>query len=336
MDGELMTGPVVTSFSVGHGTNNVDLISNPYPSALDFMAFQATNSTVVGNTYYIWDPLLGSYSTYTIGSGGLLTKDVQVGQGIFIQTLSSAPVNFANSMRLHSTAAFVKDMYANQLRLDASGNGFGDAAFVYFKEGASAEYDIVNDAVKWASMFEDATQISTVSADMVDLTMNSIPPLGNSTVSVPLNFKCGAEGTYTITASQIESFENGTDIYLEDIQTGAAWVRLNDNPVYTFTATATDPKARFILHFFGPTGINEARAPEAIRIYSYNHDAYILNDGTEVIKKYEVYDMMGRLLQSGSELNSTVNKVYVGQEPAYYVVKVITQNRIYTGKVFIK
>ena len=72
-------------------------------------------------------------------------------------------------------------------------------------------------------------------------------------VSVQMDFKCGEDGQYTITASQVESFEMGTEIWLEDLQTGSEWQNLVENPEYTFSATPDDPQDRFIIHFFGLT-----------------------------------------------------------------------------------
>jgi len=151
-----------------------------------------------------------------------------------------------------------------------------------------------------------------------------------------MNFKCGADDTYTITASQIESFEYGTEIYLEDLATGAEWHNLVENPVYEFTAGPLGIQNRFIVHFFGPTGIGDPEAESAVQIYGFHKDAYIVNHGTQSIKEYYVYDMMGRELQSGSLPNSTVNKVTIGDVSAYYIVKVITkEGGVYIDKVFI-
>ena len=335
MTGELNTGTILSG-NLQHGTNNLDLLSNPFASALDFNVFHAANSTAINNLYRVYDPATGSYLFYQIGGGGTLTKDIQVGQGFFVETLSTSPATFNNSMRVHSTAAFLKDSYANQLRLDAEGeNGFKDATFIYLSEG-TFNYDESLDVTKWWSIVGDeATDLWTVSHDQVFLSMNTLPALGPEMVTVPMSFSCGEEGTYAITATQIESFEGGTEIWLEDLVTGAPWHDLVMDPVYQFNFTADDPEARFLIHFFGPTGIDEPGTESPIYIYSYDHDAYIVNRGNEVIEEYVVYDMMGRELQRGTLPNATVNKVFIGQVSGYYVVKVVTNNRIYSEKVLI-
>lgn len=170
------------------------------------------------------------------------------------------------------------------------------------------------------------------------LTVNAMPSLepGNM-VSVPMGFLCGADDTYNIAASNIESFDYGTEIWLEDLKLGGEWHSLVQNPVYEFTAAPGDPEARFVVHFFSTTSIDDPNAgANAISIYGYGQDAYILNRGTETVKEYVAYDMMGRELHRGTLPNSTVNKVTIGDVTAYYIVKVFTkEGRVYTDKVFI-
>jgi hypothetical protein len=221
------------------------------------------------------------------------------------------------------------------LTLEAAGNTFKDFSHIHFMEGATYNYDELYDASKWASVFPEATEISTLSNDLQELCMNSNPVLGTAMVSVPMTFKCGAEGTYTITASGIGTFDAGTEIYLEDVQTGGEWINLVANQVYEFTATPSDDQNRFIVHFFGPTGIDELDN-SLVNIYGWEQDAYIVNRGNETIKEYVVYDLMGRELHRGTLPNSTVNKVTIGNVSAYYIVKVITkEGTVYSDKVYI-
>jgi hypothetical protein len=336
MTGKLVTGTLSSAALQHGGTNNLDLLSNPYPSSLDFLVFYTTNSANITNKYYLYDPATGTYLFYITTGGGTLTKNIQVGQGFFVETLNTTPVTFTNSMRLHSTAAFYKDDYAYQLRLNLSGNGFSDATFIYFKPEGNWGYDLLQDAYKWWSILPEASEIWTVANDQSLLCMNSLPELGNGMVSVPMSFKCGAAGNYTISAENIGSFDIGTDIFLEDLAIGGEWYNLVQNPVYEFTGTPDGDQNRFIVHFFGPTGIHDHDANSFVKIYGYGQDAYIVNRGTETIKEYIAYDMMGRELHSGTLPNSTVNKVTIGNVSAYYIVKVITkEGHVYTDKVYI-
>ena len=68
-------------------------------------------------------------------------------------------------------------------------------------------------------------------------------------VTIPLSYKAGADGSYTLIATQLESFTSSTAIKLGDKQT-AKMQNLMQNPVYTFTSVKTDDAARFLLHFW--------------------------------------------------------------------------------------
>jgi hypothetical protein len=337
MTGNLVTGAYTPSGALGHTGNNLALLSNPYASSLFFDAFHAANSSTINNVYRLFNAQNGNYLFYSISGGGTLSANIQVGQGFFVETLQASTVTFNNSMRVHSNAPFYKDGFANQLRLDAEGtNGFKDATFVYFNDAGTPNFDQSWDVYKWWSMNTEATELWTVSNDQAVLSMNTLPTLGGEMVSVPLSFKCGEAGEYTITASQLESFDQGTEVWLEDIQTGEPWHNFNANPVYEFAGSALGMQNRFIVHFFGPTGIGDPEARNAVQIYGFHKDAYIVNHGSQTIKEYFVYDMMGRELQSGSLPNSTVNKITIGDVSAYYIVKVITkEGGVYKDKVFI-
>jgi hypothetical protein len=317
--------------------NGLDMVSNPYPSAIDFDLFQVPNAGAITNKYYVYDAAgAGTWKSYQIGTGGDLSDKIPVGQGFFVETLNTGTISFANTHRVHSNPGILKDIYPYQLRLDLAGNGFKDATFINFTEMGSEGYDVYNDTYKWMSLLPEASEFWTVANDQSFLTMNSLPSLGSNMVSVPLHFECNTEGIHSITAENISSFDPGTEIYLEDLATGEPWYNLIDNPVYEFTGYPESDQNRFIIHFFGPTGIDDPEGNNLVSIYSWGRDAYIINRGKETIKEYVAYDLMGRELHRGTLPNSTVNKVQIGDVSAYYIVKVITkEGRIYTDKVYI-
>jgi len=108
-----------------------NFIGNPYPSALDFDAFQAANSTLIDGIAYFWSqasppdaannggsPINFSqndYAVYTVGSGGtagtgtpnpnapgstqIPTRFVPSGQGFFVISTAAGTATFNNSMR---------------------------------------------------------------------------------------------------------------------------------------------------------------------------------------------------------------------------------------------
>jgi hypothetical protein len=351
-----MTGKMISgNFNTNNGNTLVNtglnLISNPYPSGLNLFAFldlnYATNADL-GADVWAWEGANvtngGNYSNYNydadLGTGGLASKVIRIGQGFFVDFLGNGNgyATFSNvAMRTHSNAILLKSEPVDVLRLYVKGNSFSDESIIHFQANGASTYGFA-DSEKWPSMYENATEAWTVSSDNMNLAINTLEPLTTDLVSVPLNFKCGADDNYTIEAADIETFEPGTEIWLEDLKIGGDWINLVQNPVYEFSGSQSDLQERFIVHFFGPTAIEDNPQDEvkSIQIYGWQHDAYIVNRGTETIKEYIAYDMMGRELHRGTLPNSTVNKVTIGDASAYYIVKVITkEGNVYTGKVYI-
>lgn len=336
MTGALMTGnqssPTLAFVLDG---NNYELISNPYPSSIDFDALAATNSGVVDNKYWIWNPASNGYIARAAEVGGL--QYIQVGQGFFVETNSGGTFDFTNTERTHSNNAFRETM-PNILTITAEGGmeGYKDVSIIRFTEEATFGYDKNIEAKYWESQNSDATSLRSVTEDNLELAINVLPTesLSGEMLSIPLKFDCGYSNEYTLSFTDIETFEMGTEIYLEDLNTGDDWIYLNDNPIYTFNATSYQSSDRFIVHFFGPTGMEEI-SEENIDIYSSGQYAYVRNNTDENIKMIYVYNLSGELIMSTKSDNQKVSKLLVSDKIGYYVVRVITDTNSYTKKVLI-
>ena len=336
MTGALVTGNV-SSPALTYSNNHYELISNPYPSSIDFDNLATDNTTVVQNKYWIWNPAANNYVNRSGGSGG--SQYIQVGQGFIVETKQAGTFDFTNSRRAHSNDAF-RETIPFELTIVASGGmpGYNSEAIVRFTENATNNYDIEWDGEFWESQNSDATSVRSVTEDGIQASVNmfSLESLSaGSMFSVPVKFDCGYTTQYTLDFSGFESFEYGTEVYLEDIQTGDEWVYLNDNPVYTFDAAEYQGSDRFILHFFGPTGIDENKVDD-IQIYSYERNAFVKNNGNEKIKIVYVFNMASELMMKlRVPENQKLNRFFVSDQRGYYIIKVITNENVYTEKVLI-
>jgi len=233
MTGALMTGAQSSpTLAFSGGANNYELISNPYPSSVDFDALATANSGVVNNHYWIWDPAANSY-VERAGGAGSGSQYVQVGQGFFVETHAGGTFNFTNDQRAHNNSAFRETM-ANILNIGVVGGleGYRDDVTIRFDDEATSGYDKDLEAVFWESQNSDATSLRSIAEGNLELAINALPTasLTSGMTSVPLNFSCGYNTEYTLSFFDIESFEIGTEIWLEDKQVGGDWVSINDNP----------------------------------------------------------------------------------------------------------
>ena len=333
MSGTLSTGNVNLAVTTG-GSNN-ELLSNPYPSAVDFDALAFSNSGVINNKYWIWDPGVGTYAVRAGGSGG--AQYVQVGQAFFVETVANGTFSFINTERAHSNDPF-REVIANVLEVTAHGGGtsYLDRTYIRFDEDGTSGYDVNLEAIHWNSMYEDATQLSSVTEDDSTLAINVLPALDITTmVSVPVKFTCGYNGEYILSADGIESFEQEVEIWLKDKQNSNNWVDFGNNTDYYFTASPGDNEDRFVIHFFGPTSVSNYNVDD-ITMYSSGKYAYIINNSNEQIEQIAIFDLNGRKVIDVVVSEQLSYRQYVSDKIGYYVVRVITNRNAYTKKIFIK
>lgn len=341
MTGELKTGNISSAPMTTSGVGSY-LLSNPYPSSVFWNDLYSNNGAVVNDKVYIYDATFsgGNYRAYNQGSGGTddFTGYIQVGQGFFVEAIGNAAFTFDNGDRHHSNAAFYKSGgFSNHLDVRVMGNDSRDGLLIHFYEDAVSGYEANEDVEKMMSFNDDATQCWTVLEDNQQMSINALPIelLNGGMHSVPLSFICGATCDYTMSFVDVETFETGTEIWLEDKLVGGDWVSINLNPDYTFAATPQDLEDRFIIHFFGPTNVDEFDIEATVDIYGYRQYAFVRNNTTETIKEVGIYSLAGELLQDIETVDDKFIKFYVSDVVGYYVIRVITDKNVYVNKVFI-
>jgi len=256
-EGAMGNGEVVVPLSFTSAGWN--LVGNPYPSAIDWDA--VSGKTNIDGAVYVWGGTyqgaeLGNYVTWNGSTGGLTNGTIPAGQGFFVHASSSeAGFTFTNACRVHANTNFWKS--GNEVpelltvEITNSVNTKKDKVFINYNLEATAGFDPQWDAYKLGGD-EDAPEIYTVGE--VNLSINTLHSIQDTPV-VPLGFKAGTDGMFTITANGMNSFSGFTPIYLEDITTGIV-TNLRTNPVYTFTSSKGTFNGRFRV-WFGAVDIEE-------------------------------------------------------------------------------
>jgi hypothetical protein len=336
--GTLNTGDITMSgltFTTGGNASyqGYNLLGNLYPSAL--LWDNTWTRTNVDANAWIWDPTVGHYwvNNGTIGSGtGTFVNGIIPGeQGFFVHVtaVGTGSVTIPNAKRQHSTQTYYKQDIPNLINLKLEGNNGYDEALINFNSNSTVGYDHDFDAYKLFGG-TSVTEIYTVIDGNTNASINVLPDYQASTV-IPIGIKTGASTNYTLTASKLESFPSGTSIYLEDKVTGQV-VKLNDNPVYTFTSDAVTT-VRFNL-LFAPLGISEIGSVK-INIYANLKDVYVNIPGA-IHGNIVIYNLLGSEIASQVIQANTLNKITLNNPTGYYIVKVISDSGITTGKVFIQ
>jgi hypothetical protein len=339
MEGYPVTGSV--SYTIRNVVNNgLELISNPFPSSIDFDQFANDNSAYIQNKYYIYNAAGGNWIVRNSGIGG--DQYIQYGQGFFVFTSSNGNISFTNSHKKHSNAPF-REFIPNLLTIKVDGGsiGFKDETYICFAHGASKGFDEEIDAKKWNSVSAGATMINTLADDNTRLAINNLPieGLNSQLTTVPLHFVCGEEAEYTLSFEGIDTFDQYNEVWLEDIQAQTDWMSItNSDNLYSFFSSPGDEVHRFNIHFFGPTVIDDPVLGEddgLVKIFSSKEYAYVVNTSDERIKEVMIYDIMGQqVLRKAVPGQNTLN-FYVSDKTGYYVVRVLTDKQVHTKKILI-
>ncbi|MFZ4740320.1 MAG: T9SS type A sorting domain-containing protein [Bacteroidales bacterium] len=321
--------------AVGYNTaNHYCLLGNPYPSAInwDNATLQSNALASLGSLpeIRIWNSNAGQYGVYSNGAGvNDASNIIAPNQAFFVKAIAANNFIIPNAARVHGTQAFLKSTSSDLLKLKVSStaNAYTDEMVVRFDANAT------NDGVtKWNSLIATAPSLYSVKNNE-NYTINTLTAV-NSNLVVPVGFKAGVNGMYSITASELNSFSTPTYVYLKDLANNNTITDLNSTAMYSFAATTTDNADRFQLIFaLSPLSISN-NVKENTNIYSYDNTIYI--NSNESIKQIDVYNTLGQLIKTFENKSGSVVVNMNGNSEGYYIVKVITNTNVYSQKVLVK
>ncbi len=329
-----------------------NIIGNPYPCALDFNALALTN---VNSTIYYWDGDTNNYKYYNNGGGQIDDgSDVVSGGTRYIPAMQSfaiktndggAPsINIEKPDRVHNTQTMWKkgdkaETLTQYLKLRTEANDYSDETVIRFLEDAVVDIDNQYDAFKMFPNNQDVPMIYSLTTETVEypLAINSLP-LTSIGTTIPLGFKTGEAGTFTIQVTEF-NFDAGTEVKLIDTQENTE-TTLYEGAEYTFTFAGDDSRDRFFL-FSTTTGIEnpdtDTDLETKIKIWSSNKDVFVSISSYKLIDaNIQVFDILGKNIVD-KKLNGTYNIVNVPAASGTYFVKIRTKDgKVKTEKVFIR
>lgn len=297
------------------------LVSNPYPSYLDWDLVGKTN---VSTTMYVRTALGSNYNvleTYNsfdqIGtsiSGAPMTKDIAPMQGFWVKVTTDGQTGslaMDNSMRSHQANGVGLRSSAQNfpafLRLNMLDGENKDQAILFMSPDATSALD-VHDSEKLP--VTGAAQIYSI-VDAKKLVINGMKNAKSKT-SIPLTLDVPSSKSYTFQAEEF-NIEDGL-ILLEDKQEGVIQ-DLTINPIYSFFGNAGTNNSRFVIHFQlahvpilvgGPVELEslgtDELATENIQIITDNKGMVIvrMEEGFKPEGSIKVFDASGRLVEQRS------------------------------------
>jgi hypothetical protein len=312
--------------------NGFNLIGNPFASAVDWENSNWTKTnidasiyTFDGINYVSWNGEIGSFTNGIIPSL----------QGFFVKVNANNPVLIMpDTARIHNNQAFYKSSDKNindLLIIKANGNNYHDVAYINFNTNASAQFDHNYDAYKLFGI-NDAPQVfATIPSTNINLSINVLDSI-KSDLSIPIGFKVGVTGFYSLDFDNQTSFSPTVKMYLEDTKTSTI-TNLRNTQVYTFMADPADNPDRFKLDFYMPTiSIDESTNNDAI-IYSFNKQIFIEYKEKAENSKIKIYNLLGQIVK---EIQINGNQSYIinaSELSGNYIIQLISKKAIITKKI---
>lgn len=365
-------GTINTSI-IKSAAGGYNLIGNPYPSAIDVDVFITANTASTNGTVYFWTHntaitnfvyTINDYAKYNLTGavrtstsaptgGALPTGKIGAGQGFFIEAKTSLgngtySATFNNAARVSgnntlffkngepssTTNSISEGLERHRIWLSLSNSqGAYNQMLVGYVEGATNDFDSLFDG-KTLPVNNPVAIYTEVGADDLSIQGKSLPFSENDIV--PVNYSTTLNGELTISLDNFDGLFDDQEIYLLDKYSGI-FHDLKANNV-SFTSTAGTFNDRFELHYTTQSlgNTNPVAIDKDIKIIVNNQELTVLCASAS-ITKVEVYDILGKLLFTQSNLNTHELKTQeLNISSQMILVKVSTDNgQTYTKKTLI-
>ena len=246
-----------------NGSNNFNLIGNPYPASLSYAQLHAANSNL--GAVYLWHSSGTSpynVSSYVVMSGlgvvagnpvaGFTAAEISAGQGFLAQAAATGTIQFHPNQLVpnypgNSVQFLESSPYSIlKLRLKNADLAAFDIAIGFGENGTEGD-DFGYDAPRMPS--SETLELYSFIGD-AQYTTQLLPTLNGPRV-IDLGTVNSGTDTYSFELNQFEQFEEGVNVYLEDRKT-QAFILLNQQSTYTYQNDPTFDGIRFRLHFLAP------------------------------------------------------------------------------------
>ncbi len=324
-------------------TQGLNLVGNPYPSAIDWDAASGWTKTNIDDAVYYFkasatDEYGGTYSSYINGvsSDGIVSNIIPSMQGFFVHVSDgtypvTGTLGMNNNIRLNDrTQSFTKSKKTKKagsklfplIRIAAEfedDTTSTDPMVVYFHDSASESFDSEFDALKILNTdFKVPNFYATVNDKK--LSINALPTGFEKPLSIPLGLKTNRSGTVKFNLLGLDNYFSDMDICLYDNNTNLRQVLGNDS-VYTIMLESGEYHNRFYLEIRDiSTSIEEPLSNNALfDIYSSGN-----------LLKTNIYAVLGKegILSVFNLTGQLVMKKIIRQ-PGYYEFKAPAYRGIY-------
>lgn len=302
----------VKSLALTGSSQYWNLAGNPYPSAIDWEAASGwTKTNVRADIYYRSN---GTYATYNatshIGTNGG-TQYIPAMQAFWVKcTAATGTLAMTNSIRVHDPQALLRHGDPpNTFRVSADLNGNKDEAVIAFNAVATDNFDNYDSE----KMFGGDNTFPQLYVTLLGNKKTGIDVMNTFSTDrdIPLGFKAGMAGIYTLTFASLETFDANANFFLED-KLSKTIIDLKATPTYSFSSGIADNNTRFIIHF---------KAPSSLPVTLLNFNAVFENKIVNIN------------WTTSSEINNAVFEVERSKDANYFESLIIKQGKGFSNSL---
>jgi hypothetical protein len=354
-NGDISVGVYGSSRTASDGSNDWNLISNPYPSSISVTDFLTENAGTgkLSNAIYVYNPgngmnTVSSYDTY---NSSHTSNYIASCQGFYVNgnTITDGlaySIDFKNSMRHHTNTDFRAVLPGEGIYLDITDSaGENDPMRLYFDADAQDGWDDKFDAYKLMnSDFNFCTKLNDH-----NLVFNGMSELDNEARIIPLYFQTYTSSVFTLELDSLVGTFSNTDVLLED-RYRRTFHNLKQQG-YAFSSAPKEWANRFYLHIVPKktntgsgntdttttvTGIEDVIWDNLKVFYSNNEIVVSSLSGKDSITEVQVIRTNGQIISTSAGENSVVKISTIGfSSGLYFVRSVIASGAVSVSQVVI-
>jgi hypothetical protein len=345
--GKLFTGNQTTT--VTSNGDRWNLIANPFPSYIGFSPTMISEWDVsnIEPSIYIRTKLNGISTYYTVNlpTGTSIPEGLNYlapMQAFYVRATRSGSFTINQTARIHPVSPQslkVAEMKPKDiLRITSNNSLAGDETVIVFRTIGN-KLPSMMDSEKKLESTGVIPQIYSIK-NTKNIAINIMPDDPTS-YSIPLAITVGAKGAgnITLTASNINSFMPGIDVYLRDLISGTI-TNLRQSPSYSFTTTAVNTQTRFELFFKKSTqqttDIEHEPVDKEVSIKAFaidNKAVVTINDYAFTGNVFiEVYESTGKLISKQTSMTQQT-EIEMTDNTQLVILKVTYQNLSQSFKI---
>ncbi|MDD3080129.1 MAG: hypothetical protein PHH37_13675 [Paludibacter sp.] len=303
--------------TTGQVKEGFNLVGNPYPAYLNWNTLTKSylNNTMwyrtkEGSSYkfYTYNGSEAGYGGGEIGSPAGVTNFVPSMQAFWVRVENAT----TGSLGFKLTDRADRDIAANILkapqvslnkvvRIQVENQENTDETVLYFNDNADNDLDSY-DSQKISNENDVIPEIYT-KADNSELVINGMNQIPVD-VEIPLGFRTGEQGDFTIKSTEFSNFATGLKLYLHDKLINDE-MEISSGYFYTFISDIVDNTDRFglIFRMTGTTTENE-KVNNSFYTYVDKQNNIVVNVKTE--NRIVIYNAVGQKIMERDVVGKTV------------------------------